>query len=164
MANFSFDIVSEVDLQEMDNAINQAKKELAQRYDFKRSKSSITFERNDKKIILIADDDYKLRALTDILAGRLAKRKISIKSLKFNEAEDAFEGYLRQSVEICMGIDKERAKLITGEIKGLRLKVQAQIENEKIKVRSAKKDDLQAVITHLKGIDFPIPLNFCNYR
>lgn len=164
MANFSFDIVSEVDLQEMDNAVNQATKELTQRYDFKDSKSSITFERKENKITLLADDDFKLRALTDILATRMAKRGISLKSLKFNAAEKAFGGYLRQAVEICMGIDKEKAKELTGIIKGLGLKAQTQIEGEKIKVSSAKKDDLQAVIAHLKGLNYSIPLNFCNYR
>jgi len=164
MANFSFDIVSEVDLQEMDNAVNQANKELAQRYDFKGSKASIAYDRKEKKVTLIADNDFKLRALTDILATRMAKRGISLKSLKFNEPEKAFEGYLRQVVEICMGIDKEKAKELTGIIKGLGLKVQTQIEGEKIKVSSVKKDELQEVIVHLKGLDFSIPLKFTNYR
>jgi len=164
MANFSFDIVSEVDLQEMDNAVNQANKELAQRYDFKDSKASIAYDRQEKKITLIADNDFKLRALTDILVTRMAKRGISIKSLKFNDPEKAFEGYLRQSVDICCGIDKEKAKELTGIIKKLNLKVQTQIEGEKVKVSSAKKDELQAVIAHVKGLNFSIPLNFCNYR
>lgn len=164
MPNFSFDVVSEVDLQEMDNAVNQANKELSQRYDFKGSKSSIAYDRVEKLVTLIADDDFKLRALTDMLVGRMAKRGISVKSLKFNDPEKAFEGYLRQKVEICMGIDKENAKKLTATIKELGLKVQAQIEGEKIKVSSAKKDDLQAVIAHLRALDFPIPLSFCNYR
>lgn len=164
MANFSFDIVSEVDLQEMDNAVNQANKELAQRYDFKDSKASIAYDRKEKKITLIADNDFKLTALTDILTTRMAKRGISLKSLKFNEPEKAFEGYLRQLVEIRMGIDKEKAKELIGIIKGLSLKVQAQIEGEKIKVSSPKKDDLQAVIAHLRNFNFSIPLNFNNYR
>ncbi len=164
MANFSFDIVSEVDLQEMDNAINQANKELCQRYDFKDSQSSIAFDRKEKKITLVADDDFKLRALTDILATRMAKRNISLKSLKFNEPERAFGGYLRQAVEICTGIDKEKAKELTSIIKKLGLKVQTQIEGEKIKVSSPKKDELQAVIAHLKGLDFSLPLKFNNYR
>ena len=164
MAKFSFDVVSEVDLQEMDNAVNQAKKELFQRYDFKNSKASIDFNRKEKKITLIADDDYKLRALTDILAVRMAKRKISFKSLKLNNPEKAFEGYLRQTGEICTGIEKEKAKELIAGIKKLNLKVQTQIEGEKIRISSAKKDELQAVITHLKGLDFPLPLNFCNYR
>ena len=164
MANFSFDIVSEVDLQEMDNAVNQANKELAQRYDFKDSKASIAYDRNEKKITLIADNDFKLRALTDILVTRMAKRGISLKSLKFNPPEKAFEGYLRQAVDICTGIEKEKAKELTGIIKKLGLKVQTQIEGEKIKVSSAKKDELQAVITQLRVLDFSLPLTFTNYR
>ena len=164
MPNFSFDIVSEVNLQEVDNAVNQANKELSQRYDFKDSKASIAYDRAEKKLILIADDDFKLRALTDILATRMAKRGISLKSVKFNNPEKAFEGYLRQTADICMGIDKEKAKELTGIIKKLGLKVQAQIEGEKIKVSSAKKDELQAVITHLRALNFSLPLNFCNYR
>ena len=164
MANFSFDVVSEVNLQEVDNAINQAVKELSQRYDFKDSKASLAFDRKEKKIILVADDEFKLRSLTDILATRLSKRGVSLKSLKFNTPEKAFEGYLRQTVEICMGIDKERAKELTGAIKGLGLKVQAQIEGEKVKVSSSKKDDLQAVIAHLRSMDFTLPLTCCNYR
>lgn len=164
MANFSFDIVSEVDLQEVDNGVNQANKELAQRYDFKNSKASIVYDRKEKKITLVADDDFKLRALTDILLTRLSKRNVSLKALKYNNPEKAFEGYLRQVVDICMGIDKEKAKELTGIIKNLGLKVQTQIEGEKIKVSSAKKDDLQAVILHLRSLDFPIPLSFGNYR
>jgi uncharacterized protein YajQ (UPF0234 family) len=94
----------------------------------------------------------------------MAKRGISLKSLKFNDPEKAFEGYLRQKVEICMGIDKEKAKELTGSIKKLGLKAQTQIEGEKIKVSSAKKDELQAVIAHLRGLNFSIPLSFGNYR
>ncbi len=164
MANFSFDIISEVDLQEVDNAVNQAKKELAQRYDFKGSKATIDYNKAEKKIKLVADDDFKLRALTDILTSKLAKRGVSLKSLNFKEAESAFEGTLRQEIEITMGIPKEKAKDLVKIIKDLNLKVQTQIEGEKIKVFSPKKDDLQTVIAHLRGIDFPLALNFCNYR
>lgn len=163
-SNFSFDIVSEVDLQEVDNAVNQAKKELAQRYDFKDSKSTIEFKREEKKIILIGDDDFKLRALKDMLTTRLAKRGISYKSLTFLEPEKAFEGTLRQSVDIATGIPKEKAKDLVKIIKDLNLKVQTQIEGEKLRVLSAKKDDLQAVIVHLRSLDFPLPLSFINYR
>jgi cyclic-di-GMP-binding protein len=164
MAIFSFEIVSDIDLQEVDNAVNQAIKELGQRYDFKNSKASIVFDRKEKKISLVADDDFKLRALTDILTLRLAKRGVSIKSFKFNDPQKAFEGYLRQEVEICMGIDKERAKELIVIIKNLGAKVQTQIEGDKIKVSSAKKDQLQVVIAHLRNLDFPIPLGFGNYR
>jgi uncharacterized protein YajQ (UPF0234 family) len=164
MANFSFDIISEVDLQEVDNAVNQANKELGQRYDFKNSKATIEYDRKERKITLVADDDFKLRALTDILATRMAKRKVSLKSLKLNPPERAFEGYLRQVGEICTGIDKERAKELIASIKKLDLKVQAQIEGERIRVSSAKKDELQEVIAHLRALNFPLPLSFCNYR
>jgi uncharacterized protein YajQ (UPF0234 family) len=164
MANFSFDIVSEVDMQEVDNAINQAKKELAQRYDFKNSKSSIEFDRNEKKITLLADDDFKRRALIDILTSRMSKRGVSLKSFTFNTPEKAFEGTLRQKVDISTGISKEKAKDLVKVIKDLRLKVQVQIEGEKVRVSSPQKDDLQAVMEHLRNIDFPLALNFCNYR
>ncbi|MEI8176452.1 MAG: YajQ family cyclic di-GMP-binding protein [Candidatus Omnitrophota bacterium] len=164
MADFSFDIVSEVDLQEMDNAVNQATKELLQRYDFKNSKSSIAYDRAEKKITLVADDDYKLRALTDILTTRMAKRGISNKALKFNDPEKAFEGHLRQVIDVTTGIEREKAKELNIIIKGLGLKVQTQIAGEKIKVSSAKKDDLQAVMAHLRALDFSIPLAFNNYR
>lgn len=164
MANFSFDVVSEVDLQEMDNAVNQAKKELSQRYDFKNSKASIDFDRAEKKVTLIADDDFKLRALTEMLITRMAKRGISHKSLKFNEPERAFEGYSRQVLNIFTGIEKEKAKELAAIIKNLGVKVQVQIEGEKLKVSSPKKDELQIVIAHLRALDFSIPLSFCNYR
>jgi len=164
MANFSFDIVSEVDLQEIDNAVNQAKKELSQRYDFKNSKSSIDYNRSEKKITLVADDDFKLRSLKDILDLKMAKRNISLKALKYNEPQKAFEGTLRQAIEISSGIPREKAKDLVKIIKEFNTKLQVQIEAEKLKVSSAKKDDLQAVIAHLKGIDFPIALQFCNYR
>ena len=164
MPNFSFDIVSEVDLQEVDNAVNQAKKELFQRYDFKGSKSSIDYKREEKQILLVADDDFKLSALHEILTGRLSKRGISHKSLVFKEPEKAFEGTLRQTLEISMGIPKEKAKDLNKIIKDLNLKVQTQVEGEKIRVSSAKKDELQSVIAHLKSLDFSLPLTFCNYR
>ena len=164
MADFSFDITSKVDLQEIDNAVNQAKKELANRYDFKGAKFSIDYNREEKKITLVAGDDFKLRGIHDSLGTRLAKRGISLKSIKYNEPEKAFEGNLRQLVEILDGIPKERAKELAQIIKDLKLKVQARIEEDKIRVVSAKKDDLQAVIAHLKSIDFPVHLQFCNYR
>lgn len=164
MANFSFDIVSEVDLQEVDNAVNQAKKELSQRYDFRNSKSSIDYNRTEKKIILVADDDFKLRSLRDMLDTRVVKRGISLKALKYNESDKAFEGTLRQTVDVVCGIEREKAKDIVKIIRDFNPKIQTQIEGEKIKVSSPKKDDLQAAIAHLKTIDFPAALQFCNYR
>jgi uncharacterized protein YajQ (UPF0234 family) len=164
VADFSFDITSQVDLQEIDNAVNQARKELANRYDFKGAKFSIDYNREEKKITLVAGDDFKLRGIHDSLGMRLSKRGISLKSIKYNEPEKAFEGNLRQVVEITDGIPKDRAKELAQIIKDLKLKVQARIEDDKIRVVSAKKDDLQAVMTHLRSIDFPVFLQFCNYR
>ena len=162
--NFSFDIVSEVDLQEADNAVNQAKKELAQRFDFKNTNSSIDYNRIEKKITLVSVDDFKMRSLADMLSAKMVKRGVSLKSLTFKEPEKVFGGNLQQTVELASGISKERAKELTKIIKDLGLKVQTQIEGEKIRVFSPKKDDLQAVITHLRGIDFPLALSFINYR
>lgn len=163
-ADFSFDIVSEIDLQEVDNAVNQAKKELSQRYDFRGSKSSIDYSREEKKITLIADDDFKLRSLRDILDGKLVKRGISLKAVTYNEPEKAFEGTFRQVLDLVSGIPREKQKDLTKIIRDFNPKIQTQIEGEKIKVSSAKKDDLQAVISHLRSIDFPVALQFCNYR
>lgn len=162
--NFSFDIVSEVDLQEVDNAVNQAKKELAQRYDFKGSIASIDFDRNEKKIKMVAADDFKIRSLADILKGKLVKRNISLKAVTFKDPEKVFGGNHQQMVDLAMGISKERAKDLVKIIKDMGLKVQPQIEGEKVRVFSPKKDDLQAVIAHLRAIDFPIALMFNNYR
>lgn len=164
MTDFSFDIVSEVNLQEVDNALNQARKELFNRYDFKGAKFSIDYNREEKKITLVAGDDFKLRSIRDSLAGRLAKRGISLKAVKYNEPEKAFEGNLRQNADIISGIPKDKARELVQIIKDLKLKVQARIEDDKIRVVSPKKDDLQAVMTHLRGINFPIALQFCNYR
>ena len=162
--NFSFDIVSEVNMQEVDNAINQAKKELCNRYDFKGSASSVEYKRDEKKIILITSDDFKLRSLKDIVMTRIAGRKISRKSLVFSEPEKVFGGNLKQVAEITTGIPKEKAKELVKIIKNLGLKIQTQIEGEKLRVFAPKKDDLQTAIQHLKAINFPIPLSFNNYR
>jgi uncharacterized protein YajQ (UPF0234 family) len=161
---FSFDIVSEADLQEVDNAVNQAKKEMAQRFDFKGSKSSIEYSRAEKKITLVGDDDFKLRSVRDMLATKLAKRGVSIKFLTYNDPQQVFGGCLQQVADLASGIPQDKAKEIVKIIKGLGLKVQPQIEGEKIRVISSKKDELQLVISHLRKIDFPCALTFTNYR
>ncbi|MFZ5801700.1 MAG: YajQ family cyclic di-GMP-binding protein [Candidatus Omnitrophota bacterium] len=160
----SFDIVSEIDLQEIDNAVNQAVKEMKTRYDFKDSKSALEFLRNEKKIKILADDDLKLRNVQDILKTRLAARKIAIKALKFKDPEAAFEGTLRQEVELVCGIPQETAKDIVRIIKETKLKVQAAIQGEQVRVTSKSKDDLQAVISALRAHELPIPIQFTNYR
>lgn len=162
--NFSFDIVSEVDLQEVDNAVNQSKKELSNRYDFKGSAWSIEYNRADKKVVLVAADDYKLRSIKDIIQTKAVKRGISPKSLVFSEPQKVFSGNLTQTAEITTGITKDRARELVKIIKDLGIKVQSQIEGEKVRVFAPKKDDLQVVISHLKGLDFPVPLSFNNYR
>ena len=162
--NFSFDIVSEADLQEVDNAVQQAKKELAQRFDFKGSKSSIEYNRAEKKLTLVGDDDFKLRSVTDILAGKLSKRGVSMKLVTFKEPQKISGGCLEQIADLAAGIPHEKAKELVKMIRDLGLKIQAQIEGEKIRVSSPKKDDLQTVISYLRKIDFPLALTFCNYR
>jgi len=160
----SFDIVSRVDLQEVDNAVNQAKKELATRFDFRGSKSSFEWNRTEKKLVIIADDDLKLKNLQDILKTRLAIRKVPLKSLEWGTAEKAFDGMIRQEVKFTLGIPSDKAKEIVRVIKETRLKVQASIQGEEIRVSSRSKDDLQAVIQHLKEYPSTIPLQFTNYR
>jgi uncharacterized protein YajQ (UPF0234 family) len=162
--NFSFDIVSEVNLQEVDNGINMAQKELANRYDFKGSKASIEFNREKKSITLIADDDFKMRALKDIVMERLAKRGVSLKALTYKPVEQAFEGTVRQVIELTCGFPKEKAKELVALIKKLNPKAQAQIEGEKVRVVSSKKDELQSVMQNLKAADFSLPLQFGNFR
>jgi uncharacterized protein YajQ (UPF0234 family) len=161
---FSFDIVSQVDMMEVENAVNQAQKELANRFDFKGSKSSIDFNKGEKKITLVADDDYKLKALIDILETRFAKRSISIKALNYKAQEKAFEGYIRQVAEIVSEMPSDKAKELAKLIKDSKLKVQTQIDGSKVKVISPKKDDLQSVIAYLKQSSFSLPLQFTNYR
>ena len=162
--NFSFDIISEADLQEVDNAVNQVKKELAQRFDFKGGKSSIEYNRDEKKITLTGDGDFKLRSVKDILAIKLAKRGVSMKLLTFGEPQKIFGGCVQQTADLASGIPHEKAKELVKIIKGLGLKVQPQIEGEKVRVFAPKKDDLQIVISHLRKADFPLALTFCNYR
>ena len=160
----SFDIVSQVDLQEIDNAINQAMKEIGTRFDFRGSKSGITWNREEKKISFLADDDLKLKNLKEILHTKLSKRGISVKSLKFSDPEKALDGMVRQSSEIIQGIPQEKAKEIVKKIKDLKLKVQSSIQSDQIRVSAKSKDDLQTVIQFVKNSISDLPLQFINYR
>ena len=161
---FSFDIVSSLDLQEVDNAVNQAVKELRTRFDFKGSKSSIEFLKADKKIRVLADDELKLRNLQDILKTRIASRKIPIKALQFGEPEKAFEGTLRQEISLVQGIAQDKAKDIVKKVKERPFKVQVSIQGDQLRVSSKSKDELQGVIAYLRSESFDIPLQFTNYR
>jgi len=158
----SFDIVSEVDMQEMDNAVNQTKKEIVQRYDFKGSKADITLDSESLK--LTAEDDYKINAMLDILRGKMIKRSVPIKSLDPGKIEAASGGAVKQIISIQKGISKEKAREVTSYIKELKLKVQSQIMDDKVRITGAKKDDLQIAIQKLKEKDFDIELQFINFR
>lgn len=158
----SFDVVCEVDMQEMDNAVNQATKEIQQRYDFKGSKAEIVLEKDTLK--LSAEDEYKLGAMLDILRTKMVKRGVPLKSLKPGKIEAAFSGSVRQIITIQKGINKEQAKDIVAAIKESKIKVQAQIMDDQLRVSGAKRDDLQAVIQLLKGRDFGVDLQFTNMR
>lgn len=160
--DFSFDIVSKTEMQEVANAVQQAQKELAQRFDFKGSKSSI--ELSGEEIILISDDEGKLRSLKDILESKLVKRNVSLKALDYAKLEDASMGTVRQRAKIVQGIESEKAKAIVKAIKDAKLKVQASIQSDQVRVVGRSKDDLQKAMTIVKGTDYGIPLQFTNYR
>lgn len=162
----SFDIVSEIDMQEVDNAVNQARKEIEQRYDFKGSKSEINLEKEKEKegITVLADDDYKLKAIIDILQSKFIKRGISIKSLDYGKAEAASGSMVRQVIKLKNGIPTEKAKEIIKIIKDTKLKVQSQIQEEQVRVTGKNIDDLQEIIALLKGKELDIPLQFENFR
>lgn len=160
----SFDISSEVDLQEVDNAVNQAVKEISTRYDFKGSKSSLTFDKTKKIIALVGDDDYKMKAVIDILQNKAAKRGISLKSLKIGTIQEGAVGNKKCEVTLVMGIETEKAREIVKAVKDSKMKVQAQIQEEKVRISGKKRDDLQEAIALIKSRDFDIALQFGNYR
>ena len=164
MADNSFDIVSQVDLQEVDNAVQQTLKEISQRFDFKGKLARVEYDRQEKKISLTAENDYLLKAIGDILQGKTVKRQISLKSLSFGELETNISGVAKQTVTVQQGIPQEKAKAIVKAIKEMGLKVQSQIQGEEVRVSGKKKDDLQAVIERLHQQDFGIALQFTNYR
>lgn len=159
----SFDIVSELNLQEMDNAVNIAKKELSNRFDFKGSKASIEFNNKDE-VVLVADDDFKLQQLKDIFESKVTKRGLSLLCLDYQKLEDATLGALRQKIKLKKGVDKEYGKKIIQIIKDTKLKVQAQIMDEQVRVTGKKIDDLQDVIQLLKTSSIDLPLQFVNMR
>jgi len=162
--NHSFDIVSEIDFQEADNAVNQALKEIHQRYDLKDSNTQIELNKKDKLLTLNTKDDYSRKSSIDILETKFIRRNISIKALKFNEPEAAAGGRLKQVINLQCGISKENSKIITKMIKDSKLKVNAQIQDEQIRVTAPKIDDLQAVITLVKQAELDFPTQFVNMK
>lgn len=158
----SFDIVSKVDLQEVDNAINSVIKEIAQRYDFKGSKCSV--ERDKEEITVLADDNYKLEQIHGMLKIHFTRRKIDAKSLDFGKVEQASGNALRQKIKVKQGVDSDSAKNIVKEIKAQKYKVQASIRADELRVEGKKLDDLQDVIAFLRGLELDLPLQFINFR
>ena len=158
----SFDVVSQVNMQEMDNAVNQVKKEIEQRYDFRGSNASIELE--EKCVKIAAEDEYKLETITDMLRVKMAKRGISLRCLVPGKVEPAAKGTVRQQLDIQQGIPKDKAKAIVAAIKATKPKVTAQMQDDQVRVSGAKKDDLQAVIQTLKAGDFGVDMQFINMR
>ncbi len=163
-ANHSFDIVSEIDFQEVDNALNQAIKEIAQRYDLKDSHSELVLNKKEKQITLNTKDDYSRKQSIDILQTKFIKRGISIKALKYSEPEPAANSRLKQTIDLQSGISKENTKIVTKMIKESKLKVNSQIQDEQVRVQATKIDDLQAIMKLIKDADLDFPVQFTNYK
>jgi uncharacterized protein YajQ (UPF0234 family) len=161
----SFDVTTGVDLQEVDNAVNQAQKEIAQRYDFKGSKASIEFKRGDAMLVLVADDDYKMRALLDVLQSKLIRRNVSVKNLDVGEIKPAGGDTVRREIKLKTSLDADTAKKVAATIKDAKMKkVQASIQGDQVRVSSPSKDDLQDAMALLRAQDFGVELQFGNYR
>jgi uncharacterized protein YajQ (UPF0234 family) len=160
----SFDVVSEVNMQEMKNVVDQAIKEIKQRFDFKDSKTELTLKEKEKELVVLSDDEYKLNAVNEIIKTKCVKRGVSLKAFEYGKVEEALGSTVRQIIKIQSGIASEKAKEITKAVKESKLKVQAQIQGEQVRVISKSKDDLQSAIAFLKGKDFGIDLQFTNYR
>jgi len=162
--NCSFDIVSNVDIQEVKNAISQAVMEIRQRFDFKGSKSEITLDEKVPAINLVSDDEHKMKSVVDILEGKLIKRKVSLKALSYGQVEPAGGNTVRQTVQLQQGIPQEKGKEIVKAVKGMKIKVQGQVMDDQVRVTGKSRDDLQAVIAELNSKDFGIAMSFTNYR
>lgn len=160
----SFDIVSRVDMQEMDNAINQVKKEISTRFDFRGSKTALEFNRKEGKITILTEDDMKLRAVKDMLIAKVVRRDIEAQALDFGPHEKAGGDMVRQVVTIKNGIDIETARKVVKLIKETKLKVQVAIQGDEVRVTGKQRDDLQEAIRAVKEADLGIPLQFVNYR
>ena len=160
----SFDIVSKVDSQTLDNAINNAKKEILNRYDFNSSKSTVELEKKSSVITIVTEDDMRLKAIQDSIISRMMKQNLDPKSLDFGDEHQASGNMIRKEITIKQGLDKEAAKKLVAKIKASGLKVQASIMDDQVRVTAKKIDDLQAVISFCKNEDFEQPLQFINMR
>jgi uncharacterized protein YajQ (UPF0234 family) len=164
MAEYSFDVVSKFDMQELDNAVNQAMKEIATRFDFRGSKSDLKLDKVKKEMTLESDTEAKLQSVIDILHGKLLKRGLSLKNLDLQKLEQASAGTVRQKAKLVEGIPMDKAKLAVAAVKEGKFKVQISIQGEQLRVTGKSKDDLQAVMSHLRGLDLGVDLNFTNFR
>src|SRR5205085_2773956 len=160
--DFSFDIVSKTEMQEVTNAVQQAQKELAQRFDFKGSKSSI--ELSEDELTLVSDNEGKLLQVKDVLETKLVKRHVALKALDYGKLEDASMGTVRQKAKIIQGIESDKAKAIVKTIKDAKVKVQASIQGDQVRITGRSKDDLQKAMSLIKENDYGVPLQFTNYR
>jgi cyclic-di-GMP-binding protein len=163
----SFDVVSKVDMQEVKNAVDQALKEIHQRFDFKGTKTELTLKDKESELVVLSDDEYKLKSVVDIVKAKLVKRNVSVKAFAFGSVEPALGGTVRQIAKIQNGLATEKAKEIVKEIKEGKegkFKAQAQIQGDQIRVQGKSRDELQAVIAFLKSKDFGVDLQFVNYR
>ena len=160
----SFDVVSKVDMQEAKNAIDQALKEIHQRFDFKGTKTELTLKEKENELVIVSDDEYKLKSVVDILKAKLIKRNVSVKAFEFGVVEPALGGTVRQTAKIQNGLAIEKAKEIVKAVKEGKFKAQAQIQGDQLRVVSKSRDELQVVITFLKSKDFGVDLQYINYR
>lgn len=160
----SFDVVSKVDMQEVKNAVDQALKEIHQRFDFKGTKTEVTLKDKESELAVVSDDEYKLKSVVEILKAKLVKRAVSVKAFAFGAMEPALGGTVRQIAKIQNGLTTEKAKEIVKEVKDRKFKAQAQIQGDQVRVQGKSRDELQAVIAFLKGKDFGVDLQFINYR
>jgi uncharacterized protein YajQ (UPF0234 family) len=164
MPDNSFDIVSKIELPEVSNAIQQAMKEILQRFDLKDSKSSIELQEKDHKILLASQDDYKLKAITEVLEAKLVKRKVPLKGLTFGDITPAAGSTVRREITMQQGIPIEKAREVVKAIKDSKVKVQASIQGDLVRVAGKDRDALQEVMAMLRGKDFGIDMQFTNYR
>ena len=160
----SFDVVSQVNMQEVRNAVDQTMKEIRQRFDFKGSKTDVTLKENEGELVVITDDEYKLKAVVEILKAKFAKRQVSLKAMVYGKMEEALGGTVRQVISIQRGIAADKAKALSKEVRDAKFKVQTQIQGDQLRVQGKSRDELQAVIAFLKQKDFGIDLQFVNYR
>jgi hypothetical protein len=160
----SFDVVSKVEMQEVKNAVDQALKEIHQRFDFKGTKTEVILKEKEAELVVVSDDEYKLKSVVDILKTKLIKRNVSVKAFAFGTVEPALGGTVRQVAKIQNGLTTEKAKEITKDIKDRKFKVQAQIQGDQVRVQAKSRDELQSVIAFLKSKDFGVDLQYINYR